>query len=126
VRGLAQIIACDIQPINNLRVLHYLKERLGQNQDAIQSWCRNWVTLGLEAFEKRLKERPQPSAFCFGDTPTVADVCLVPQLYNARRIGCDLSGFPLATRIAGRCRDLEAFRRATPERQPDRVDGNGN
>lgn len=122
VRALAQIIACDIQPINNLRVLNYLKERLAHDEEAIQTWCRDWISLGLEAFEKWLQKQRQPSLFCFGDTPTLADVCLVPQIYNARRVGCDLSGFPISTRIATHCLDLEPFQRAAPEQQPDSVD----
>lgn len=119
VRALAQIIACDIQPINNLRVLNYLRERLGHDEEAIRTWCRDWISLGLEAFESWLQKQRQPSLFCFGDTLTLADVCLVPQTYNARRVGCDLSAFPILTRVAAHCLDLEPFQRAAPEQQPD-------
>ncbi len=119
VRALAQIIACDIQPINNRRVLNYLRERLDHDDEAIRNWCRHWIGLGLEAFESWLQKQRQPSPFCFGDAPTLADVCLVPQIYNARRVGCDLSGFPILTRVAAHCLDLEPFQRAAPEQQPD-------
>ena len=127
VRALAQIIACDIHPLNNLRVLNYLREeRLGHDEEAVRHWCRHWISIGLEAFEIWLQKQRQPSPFCFGDTPTLADICLVPQIYNARRVGCDLSGFPISMRIAAHCLDLESFQRAAPEQQPDSANQNRN
>ncbi|MGH8655720.1 MAG: maleylacetoacetate isomerase [Gammaproteobacteria bacterium] len=121
VRALAQIIACDIQPINNLRVLNYLRERMGHDEEAVRNWCRHWISIGFEVFESWLQKHQQPSLFCFGDTPTLADICLIPQIYNARRVGCDPSGFPMLMRIATHCLDLEPFQRAAPEQQPDSV-----
>ena len=119
VRALSQAIAADIHPINNLRVLKYLGAELGASQDARNAWYRHWVALGLEALERQLAGNPATGLFCHGDTPTMADCCLVPQLYNARRFECDLSGYPTLTAIEARCLALPAFRDAQPELQPD-------
>jgi maleylpyruvate isomerase len=118
VRALAEIVACDIHPIQNLRVLQYLKRELSQEQAAIDAWARHWIALGLEAFEARLAE-PATGRFCQGDAPGLADLCLVPQLYNARRFGCDLSPYPRILGIEAECLTLPAFAEAAPERQPD-------
>jgi maleylacetoacetate isomerase/maleylpyruvate isomerase len=117
VRALAAIIACDIHPLNNLRVICYLKEILNQDEKARLAWIQHWIQEGLEAFEEHL-DRIQ-GRFCFGDRPTLADVCLVPQIYNARRFGCDLDNFPRIQAIDQHCLALPAFQQAAPENQPD-------
>lgn len=117
VRALAAIIACDIHPLNNLRVICYLKEILNQDEKVRLAWIQHWIQEGLEAFEEHL-DRTQ-GRFCFGDSPTLADVCLVPQIYNARRFGCDLNNFPRIQAIDQHCLALPAFQQAAPENQPD-------
>ncbi len=119
VRSLAQLIACEMHPLNNLRVLKYLKNPLGHEQATIDSWYRHWVATGFEALEQRLAGEAATGAFCHGDSPTLADVCLVPQVVNARRFDCDLAPYPTIRRIDATCRELAAFRAAAPERQPD-------
>ncbi|XAH21412.1 maleylacetoacetate isomerase [Xylophilus sp. GW821-FHT01B05] len=121
VRALAQSIACEIHPINNLRVLRYLARELKVDEDAKNRWYRHWVREGLQAFERQLAARPAAGlgAFCWGDTPTLADCCLVPQIFNAQRFGCDLSGLPLTLAINERCMALDAFQRAQPSACPD-------
>jgi maleylpyruvate isomerase len=118
VRSLAAIVACDIHPIQNLRVLQYLKRELKQEQPAIDAWARHWIALGLAAFEARLAE-PATGRFCHGDEPGLADLCLVPQLGNARRFGTDLSPWPRVLAVEAACMELPAFRSAAPEAQPD-------
>ncbi|MGG5823419.1 maleylacetoacetate isomerase [Falsiroseomonas sp. HW251] len=118
VRALAQIVACDIHPIQNLRVLQYVKRQFGQEQPAIDAWARHWIDTGLAAFEARLAE-PATGRFCQGDAPGLADLCLVPQLYNARRFGCDLSAWPRIVAIEAACMTLPAFADTYPDRQPD-------
>jgi maleylacetoacetate isomerase len=118
VRALAQIVACDIHPIQNLRVLQYVKHRLGQDQATVDEWARHWIGLGLAAFEARLRDAPA-GRFCHGDAPGLADLCLVPQLGNARRFATDLSPYPEALRIEAACQALPAFRAAAPDAQPD-------
>jgi maleylpyruvate isomerase len=119
VRALALNIACDVHPLNNLRVLNYLTSKLGVNESAKSEWYRHWVEQGLGAFEAGVANSPLTGRFCHGDTPGFADCCLIPQLFNARRFGCDLSGYPTLLAIEQRCRDLVAFRDAAPEHQPD-------
>lgn len=119
VRALSQAIASDIHPINNLRVLKYLSEELKASPDQKNAWYRHWVALGLAGLERQLAGDPATGLFCHGDTPTMADCCLVPQLYNARRFECDLSGYPTLAAIDARCAELAAFRDALPETQPD-------
>ena len=118
VRALAAIIACDVHPIQNLRVLQYLKRNLGQEQAAIDAWARHWIEGGLAAFETRLAEQ-ETGRFCHGDAPGLADLCLVPQLGNARRFGTDLTPYPRVLAVEAACLALEAFRAAAPEAQPD-------
>lgn len=118
VRALAQIVACDIHPIQNLRVLQYLKRELGQDQPAIDAWARHWIGLGLAAVETRLAE-PASGRFCHGDAPGLADLCLVPQLGNARRFATDLAPYPRILAVEAACLALPAFRAAAPEAQPD-------
>jgi maleylacetoacetate isomerase len=119
VRALAQIIACDIHPLNNLRVLRYLEHTMGQDEAARSAWIRHWIAEGFEAFEEQLARHGNYGRFCFGDTPTLADICLVPQVFNARRFGCDLSRFAKILAIEKNCLALPAFHDAVPEQQAD-------
>jgi maleylacetoacetate isomerase len=119
VRALSQMIAADIHPANNLRVLKYLGEELKADQEQKNAWYRHWVGLGLRALERQLAGNPATGRFCHGDTPGMADCCLAPQLYNARRFDCDLSAYPTIAAIEARCAELPAFRDAHPELQPD-------
>jgi len=119
VRAIAQSIACDLHPLNNLRVLKYLKHEMKVEEEAKNAWYRHWVRVGLDSLEAMLANSPQTGRFCHGDAPTLADLCLVPQLYNARRFDCDLSGVPTLVRIDEACRALPAFDAAAPEKQPD-------
>jgi maleylacetoacetate isomerase len=119
VRSLAQIVACDIHPIQNLRVLAYLKHELGQEQPAIDAFARHWIEAGLAALEARLAREAETGRFCHGDAAGLADLCLVPQLGNARRFGVDLAPYPTVLRIEAACAALPAFQDAAPDRQPD-------
>lgn len=119
VRSIAQIISCDTHPLNNLRVLKYLKHELQASDDARNAWYRHWVTLGLGAVESMLAGTSATGKFCHGDTPSLADLCLVPQVFNARRLDCDLSAMPTVVRIDAACREIQAFDLAAPEKQPD-------
>lgn len=119
VRALAQVIACDIHPLNNLRVLQYLEHEWGVPQAERETWARHWMAEGFAAFEALLHDHPSTGAFCDGEVPTLADCCLVPQVYNARRFGLDLSPYPTITRIEQACLALPAFDAARPENQPD-------
>ncbi|CAM4301322.1 maleylacetoacetate isomerase [Bordetella muralis] len=119
VRAIAQTIACDTHPLNNLRVLKYLKRELKVDDAAKDAWYRHWVDLGLGAVESLLANSPATGKFCHGDTPGLADLCLVPQVYNARRLECDLSAMPNVVRIDAACRELQAFDLAAPDKQPD-------
>lgn len=119
VRSLAQAIACDIHPLNNLRVLNYLKGPLGQDQDGVDRWYRHWIATGFEALETLSQRYSADGAHLYGDQVTLADVCLVPQLYNARRFQCDLAPFPTLTAIGEKLARLPAFASAAPEAQPD-------
>ena len=117
VRALAQIVACEIHPLNNLRVLKYLVRDLQASDEAKNDWYRHWVRLGLASYEAHLAERP--GTFSHGDTPTLPDCCLVPQIFNARRFDCDLSGLPLTLGVFDACMQLDAFRQAQPSACPD-------
>jgi maleylacetoacetate isomerase len=119
VRGLAQVIACDIHPINNLRVMRYLASQFGQDQKALDTWTAHWINLGFEALEALLAGDDRTGRFCHGDTPGLADICLVPQVFNARRIDLDLTPYLTIARITDSCLALDAFDRARPEHQPD-------
>lgn len=118
VRQLALGIACDIHPLNNLRVLKYLSGTLGVNDAQTSDWIANWITLGLQAVEAELARHPA-GRFCFGDTPTVADCCLVPQVFSAQRFSVDLSACPWVLAVYEHCQTLPAFIDAQPGRQPD-------
>ena len=115
VRAMALAIACDIHPLNNLRVLKYLKGELGHSQDDADRWYAHWISEGLPALEAMA--RSQAGDFLFGDAPTVADICLVPQLYNARRFNVPLDGYPTLLRADANANALEAFAAAHPDRQ---------
>ncbi len=118
-RALAQIIACDIHPIGNLRVLQYLGRELDADEEARRQWSRHWIELGFRALEAALVDHPETGTFCQGESPGLADACLVPQVYNAHRWGVDMGAFPAIARINERCLALKAFQRASPEQQPD-------
>ena len=119
VRSMALIIACEVHPIQNLRVLNHVKKEYHQSDDQVNRWAQHWINLGLTALEGLVVAQPKRAKFCFGDSPTLADICLVPQLGNARRYGCDLSRFPALTSIESHCAALPAFANAAPEKQPD-------
>ncbi|HSR65184.1 MAG TPA: maleylacetoacetate isomerase [Xanthomonadaceae bacterium] len=119
VRALAQLVACDIHPLNNLRVLQYFERDWGVPQAERDVWVKHWIAEGFAAFEALLEDHPSTGVFCEGDVPGIADCCLVPQLYNARRFGMDLSHYPTMLRIEKACLGLAAFDAARPERQPD-------
>ena len=122
VRAFAQVIACDIHPLQNLRVLRYLKKTLGQEQPALDAWARHWNAEGLATCEALLAGRPE-ATFAFGDRPGLAEICLVPQLAAAGRFGLDLAPYPRLRRIGAACEALPAFAEAAPARQPDAPGG---
>jgi maleylacetoacetate isomerase len=119
VRAMALLVACDIHPLNNLRVQQQLKSGLGAQEQVVVAWINRWISDGFSALERQLSNSAMTGTCCFGDQPGLADCCLVPQFYNAERFGCDLAPFPLICAIASHCRDLPAFAQAAPERQPD-------
>jgi maleylacetoacetate isomerase/maleylpyruvate isomerase len=118
-RAIGVAIACEIHPLNNLRVLQYLERQLGLGEAQRLVWYHHWIAEGLGPIEAMLAR--SAGAFCVGDTPGFADVCLVPQVYNARRYECDLAPYPTIRRIDERCRQIEAFAKAAPERHPDAI-----
>ncbi len=118
VRSLAQIIACDIHPLNNLRVLQYLQTNWDIKDDQ-QTWYQHWIEQGFTAFEQRLEENENNGLFCFGYTPGIADAFLIPQVYNALRFNCDMQAYPLIKGIYDNCMLQSAFTNAAPENQPD-------
>jgi maleylpyruvate isomerase len=117
IREMALAIACDIHPVGNLRVLDKLTEVYGADERARAAWARHWIEQGLPLIEARLAA--SPGRYCFGDTPTLADVCLAPQLFNARRFAVDLTAYPLVAKVDAALSDLAAFRDAAPQNQPD-------
>lgn len=119
VRALAQVVACDIHPINNLRVLQVLENDLALDDEARAAWARRWIEDGFAALEALLKDDPRTGRHCFGDRPTLADVCLTPQVFNSQRFGVRLDRYPTLARIHENCMRLPAFRDQAPERQPD-------
>lgn len=120
VRALAQMIACDIHPVDNLRVLKYITSEFGVSEAQKTTWYQHWIEEGFTAFETRLAEK-STGAFCHGDNPSLADLCLVPQVFNAQRFNVDLSPFPRLMAIYQRCEMLDAFKLARPEHQPDAI-----
>lgn len=121
VRAMAQLVACDIHPLNNFRVLKYLKSPLGQPQQAIDAWVRHWIGMGFAALEALAVRHTADGHCLYGNAVTLADVCLVPQLYNARRVDCELGGYPTLLRIAASLEARPEFQAAAPERQSDAV-----
>lgn len=119
VRALAQLVACDVHPLNNLRVQQYLGDVLGADDTAKRAWLHHWMQTGFAALEEMLAGDPRTGTCCHGDRPTLADLCLVPQLYNARRFELDLEPYPTLVRIDAHCASLPAFAAAAPDRQPD-------
>ena len=119
VRALALAVACDIHPLNNLRVLRYLEHTLGVGGDERNDWYRHWVETGFAAIEKMLLTSPVTGRFCHGDTPTLADCCLIPQVFNAERFKVPMGSYPTISAIAQHCQAIDAFRRAAPDMQPD-------
>jgi maleylacetoacetate isomerase len=122
VRALAAIVACDIHPINNLRVLRYLIRPLGHNETELETWYNYWIASGFAALEQLLAGDGRTGAFCHGDTPGLADIALVPQVVNSERYGLDLEPYPTIAAIHARCMALDAFATAHPRHQPDRED----
>ena len=120
VRALAAIVACDIHPLNNLRVLRYLHRPLGDDQSAVETWYNHWIDSGFRALERLLAGDSRTLAFCHGGQPGLADIALVPQVVNAERYRLDLAPYPTIARIFETCMKLDAFAAAHPERQPDR------
>lgn len=119
VRSMALAIACDIHPLNNLRVLNYLRGELRQNDAGVNAWYRHWITEGFRGLEIQARELSNEQRYCHGDAVTLADVLLVPQMFNARRFETDLSPFPTLTAISAHLESLPAFANARPEVQPD-------
>ena len=119
VRSIPLAIACDIHPLNNLRVLNYLTNTLGASTEQRNGWYRYWIDQGFEALEIGLAREPWTGRFCHGDAPTLADICLVPQVANAHRLKMDLAPYPTIVRIEEACQQLPAFAEAAPARQPD-------
>ena len=119
VRAISQMIACEIHPLNNLRVQKYLETTFGATEAQREEWTRHWIIEGFQALEKVLADNPSTGTFCEGDVPTMADCCLVPQVYNANRFKVDMAKFPTIRRINEACLAMEEFDAARPEKQPD-------
>ncbi|MGH8780822.1 maleylacetoacetate isomerase [Paraburkholderia sp.] len=119
VRSVALQIACEIHPVDNLRVLKYLKHTLGVDDAAKDAWYRHWIESGFAALEAHLASDPRTGKLCFGDTPTMADACLVPQVFNAQRFKIDTTAYPTIQRIVDHAAQIDAFARAAPGAQPD-------
>ena len=119
VRALSQVVACDIHPIDNLRVLTYLTGELKVTEEALKRWYNHWIGLGFQALETMLAGNPATGRFCHGDAPGLADICLVPQAFNAKRYALDMAPYPTIRRIVDACMALPEFDAARPEKQPD-------
>ena len=119
VRALAALVGCDIHPVNNRRILEALRHRFGADDAAVNDWCGTWISAGFDAIEAMLAANTRRGDYCFGNTPTLADVYLVPQVESARRFKVDLARWPRVQAIDTRCGELEAFRKAAPSAQPD-------
>ena len=119
IRAFAQAIACDIHPLQNLRVLNYLRDAMDQPPEAVTKWCRHWIATGLQSCEALLAARGGSGPFCFGAQATLADICLVPQMFNAERFGVDLGSYPRLRAAQAAAEDMPAFAQAHPGRQPD-------
>ncbi len=119
VRSISQIVSCDIHPLNNVRVLKYLEQRLSLGEDERMAWYAHWIGEGFRSLEAALRHEGLSGRFVLGDTPGMADICLVPQVFNARRFNCDLSDYPTALGIFENCMQLDAFTATLPQYQPD-------
>ena len=119
VRALAAIVGCDIHPINNRRILETLRKQFGANEDTINAWCGTWISDGFNAIEALLAADTRRGAFCFGNTPTLADVYLIPQIESSRRFKVDLTQWPCIAAVEAACMQLDAFKQAAPMQQPD-------
>jgi maleylacetoacetate isomerase len=119
VRSLALAIACDIHPLNNLRVLNHLRHELAQDKDQVNEWCRHWISEGFKGIEASAREYSTRGNFIYGDAVSIADVCLLPQIFNARRVDLDLTPFPTLVKIGRHLESIPAFADARPEVQPD-------
>ncbi|WP_315837810.1 maleylacetoacetate isomerase [Bradyrhizobium prioriisuperbiae] len=119
VRAVSQIIGCEMHPLNNVRVLKHLKAQFGADETATKAWYAHWVTEGFRGLEDYLADTKLHGAFCFGDSVTMADICLVPQVFNAARFDCSVDDYPIIKGIFGRCMELDAFRNTQPNTQPD-------
>jgi maleylpyruvate isomerase len=119
VRALAAIVGCDVHPINNRRILQYLRKHFGADEKAVNAWCAEWITPGFDAIEALIAKDTARGDFCFGGAPSLADVYLVPQVESARRFGVDMARWPLITAVDAACARLPAFADAAPSRQPD-------
>ena len=119
VRALAMVHGCDIHPIGNLRVLKYLADPMGLGQDKVEEWFNHWIALGFQGLEAMLGDDPGTGAFCHGDSPTLADVYLAPQVFNSKRFNLPLEPYPTLVRIYETCMAMEAFDKASPPKQPD-------
>lgn len=119
VRSMTLAVACEIHPLNNLRVLNYLREHAKLDDDGVSRWYRHWIAAGFAALEVLTRTHSSAARYCYADTLTVADIYLVPQMFNARRFKCDLTPYPTLTRISSHLETLDAFARAAPEQQPD-------
>ena len=119
VRALAAIVGCDIHPINNRRILEYLRHTFGADTDAINTWAGTWISAGFDAYEALLAADTRRGRFSYGDSPTIADCYLIPQIESARRFKVDLSKWPLIMAVEKACMELEAFQKAAPSQQPD-------
>jgi maleylpyruvate isomerase len=119
VREMLNTIGCEIHPLQNLRVLKYLRAEYGQDDDGVAAWCREWIAQGFAAFENMAMDRSVSKQYSFGDSLSLADVWLVPQVYNARRFGLDLTPYPVISSVDAHCQALTAFADAHPDKQPD-------
>jgi maleylacetoacetate isomerase len=119
VRSLALLVACEIHPLNNLRTLQHLKRALGQDEEQIKAWYRHWIADGLAKLEAELAQTQGTGRYSHGDSPTLADCCVVPQIFNAKRYDSDLTPYPTVMRVFDACMKLDAFDRAQPSKQPD-------
>lgn len=119
VRALAAIIGCDVHPINNRRILQTLRKQFGADEAAINAWCATWITAGFDAIEALLAQDTTRGSYCFGGTPSLADVYLIPQVESARRFGVDMAAWPLIRAVDAACAELPAFASAAPAAQPD-------
>jgi maleylpyruvate isomerase len=119
VRQIAHAVACDIHPVNNLRMLQYLRDQFGASEEKRAEWQQHWISLGFAAIETLLSQSRDTGLYCHGDTPTLADICLIPQMANARRVNLDLAPYPTLLRIEETALANPAFKAASPAEQPD-------